>query len=267
MKSWLKPSLILLCLLLTACSFTPSPPAPPPTNLRVGVTAGPHTEILYAVREAAETQGFTFDIAEIGDYDSPNQLLDKGQLEVNSFQNHLYLQRVIYDRNYDFVPIAQTIYFPMGIYSKQQRALTDLPLKCSISLPQEPMARDRAIDLLIQSGLPLPKDLIPWQSEATLTVGRRTFELRFRDSLTLPDSLEDSDLVVIHAPVAVAKGLTPSKDALTLESPITAYTHVLVVRRDRSQDPALQQLIAAYHSDFVKSYILRRFGGSVLPAW
>lgn len=261
-------TLLLLSFLLGACGPLPVQSLDQPQHpLKVGVSAGPHTEILYAVREAALMQGLSFEIVEFGDYEKPNLQLQNGEIDANSFQNRHFFERAAYDRNFDFVAIGQTIYFPMGIYSARYATLTALPSPCNISLPQEPMARDRAINLLRQAGFPLPKDSIPWQDDVSVIVQDRVYHLHFHDSLALPDQLGTSDLVVIHAPIAITKGLAPQRDSLYLEPANTSYTHLLVVRRDRQHDPALQRLLQAYHSDFVKSFILRRFEGAVLPAW
>ena len=54
-------------------------------TVRVGVTAGPHAEILEVVKKVAAGHGFDIKVVEFTDYVIPNQALALGDLEANSF--------------------------------------------------------------------------------------------------------------------------------------------------------------------------------------
>ena len=57
-----------------------------PTTLKVGVTAGPHAEIMEQVKKQAAAQGLDIQVVEFSDYVQPNAALASGDLQANSYQ-------------------------------------------------------------------------------------------------------------------------------------------------------------------------------------
>ena len=73
-------------LLAAALAGAPSAGAQEPSTIRVGVTAGPHAEVLDAVKKVAAERGLNIKVVEFTDYVFPNQALANKDLEANSFQ-------------------------------------------------------------------------------------------------------------------------------------------------------------------------------------
>lgn len=59
----------------------------------VGVTAGPHAEIMEVVKRIAEKQGMKIRIVEFNDFVQPNAALVAGDLDINSFQHKPYMDQ------------------------------------------------------------------------------------------------------------------------------------------------------------------------------
>jgi len=55
--------------------------------IKIGVTPGPHAQILEAVKPIAAKRGLDIQLIEFSDYVVPNAALDAGELQANSFQN------------------------------------------------------------------------------------------------------------------------------------------------------------------------------------
>ncbi|GLS28731.1 NLPA lipoprotein [Mesorhizobium albiziae] len=68
-------------------------------TIKIGATPGPHAQILEKVKEIAKTKGLDIEILEFSDYVVPNQALNDGELQANSFQHKPYLDNQIADRN------------------------------------------------------------------------------------------------------------------------------------------------------------------------
>ena len=49
----------------------------------------------------------------------PNVALAEKEIDINSFQTEPFLDHMIKDRNLDLVKVADTVTFPMGIYSSK----------------------------------------------------------------------------------------------------------------------------------------------------
>src|SRR5690242_21525949 len=98
-------------------------PAAAAETLKVGVTAGPHAEIMEVVKKVAAAQeGLDLRIVEFSDYIQPNAALAIGDLDLNSYQHQPFLDQQVKDRGYKIVSVAKTVVFPMGIYSKKVKS-------------------------------------------------------------------------------------------------------------------------------------------------
>ena len=76
-----------------------------------------------------------------------------GDLDLNSYQHQPYLDNANADRGYKLVSIAKTVIFPIGIYSKTIKSLSELKEGARIALPNDPTNGGRALLLLQANGL------------------------------------------------------------------------------------------------------------------
>ena len=95
-------------------------------SIKIGVTPGPHAEIMEKVKALAAPKGLDIEILEFSDYVVPNQALADGDLDANSFQHQPYLDNQVADRKFDLVSVGTTITTPMGVYSKKVKSLDEL---------------------------------------------------------------------------------------------------------------------------------------------
>jgi len=122
-------------------------------TIRVGVTPGPHAQIMENIAERAASQGLTIKVMEFSDYVLPNAALAQGDLDANSFQHQPYLDNQIKDRGYPLVSVAKTVIFPMGLYSKKVKSLSEVSDGATIGIPNDPTNGGRALLLLQKVGL------------------------------------------------------------------------------------------------------------------
>lgn len=121
--------------------------------IKIGVTAGPHAQIMEAVKKVVEKDGVKLQIVEFSDYVQPNAALAAGDLDANSYQHLPYLEAQIKDRGYKFTSVGYTITFPMGIYSKKIKSLKDLKDGARFGVPNDPTNGGRGLLLLQSQGL------------------------------------------------------------------------------------------------------------------
>src|SRR5437899_12229599 len=93
--------------------------------IKIGVTPGPHAQILEAVKPIAAKKGLDIQLIEFSDYVVPNAALDAGELQPNSFQNQPYLDNQKADSGYKIESVGLTGNFPVGAYSKTHKAWSD----------------------------------------------------------------------------------------------------------------------------------------------
>lgn len=277
MKSCKKIFSLLLCLtfiamLAAGCGqSTPAKPAAAPNAdkpLKVGVTAGPHAQILEAVKKVAEKDGLKIQIVEFNDYIQPNVALNQGDIDINSFQHLPYLENIVKDRKYDIVLLAKTITFPMGIYSKKLKTVKDLPYGATIAIPNDPTNGGRALALFEQAGLIKLKPGLGHKATVVDIVDNpKKLKIKELDAAQIPRSLDDLDLAAINTNYAMPAGLVPGKDSLVLEDPNSPYANILAVRGKDKDNPLYQKFVKAYHSDEVKKFVQDEFKGSIVVAW
>jgi len=236
--------------------------------LKVGVTAGPHAEIMWVVKGVAEKNGLNIEIVEYPDYVQPNVALTQGSIDANSFQPLHYLEATVLDRRFDIAPVARTVLFPMGIYSGKAKTFADVTPGALVAIPDDPANIGRALLLLEKLGLVgFRPGAGPQPSIADIVDNPQNLVLREFDAAQIPRLLNEADLAAINSSYASAAGLIPGRDALAIEGADSPYVNVIVVRSQDKDLPAVKKLIEAYQSEEVKRFIAERYGGAVLPAW
>jgi len=238
------------------------------TSIKVGVTAGPHAQVLEAVKKAAAKEGLTIQIIEFSDYVQPNAALASGDLDANSYQHKPYLDQQIKDRGYKFAVVGQSINLPIGIYSKKIKHLEDLQSGARFGIPNDPTNGGRVLLLLQEKGLIKLKPGTGLGA-TPLDVAENPKKLRFveLDAAQLPRSLDDLDVAAVNTNFAMSAGLNPSRDAIALEGAKSPYINILVVREADKDQPWVAKFVQAYHSPEVRAFIEQQFKGAILPAW
>lgn len=236
--------------------------------LKIGVTPGPHGQILEKVKPLAAKEGLDLTVLEFSDYVIPNQALSQGDLNANSFQHQPYLDNQVKDRGYELVSVAKTVIFPMGVYSKKVKSLDELPDGAKVSIPNDPTNGGRALLLLQAKGLLKVKESAGLKaSPLDISENPKKLQILELDAAQLPRSLDDVTVAVINTNFAMESGLDPNKDAIAREASESPYANVIAVRKVDQDKPWVATLVKVYQSDEVKQFILDRFKGAVVPAW
>lgn len=243
------------------------------STITVGVTPGPHAQILDEVARVAAKHHVTIKVVEISDYAVPNQALDAGDLQANSFQNQPYLDDQIRNRGYKLTAIGKTILLPMGMYSKKVKHVADLHDGATIGIPNDPTNGARALKLLQSAKLIRLKSDGYTVGVADIADNPHHLVIRELNAAQLPRSLDDLDAGCINGNYAATAGLAPNRDAIVAEGGgvgealRSPYSNILVVRTADANKPWAKQLVGFYHSSDIRGFILRHFGGTIFPAF
>ncbi|MGV2288980.1 MetQ/NlpA family ABC transporter substrate-binding protein [Trinickia sp. YCB016] len=237
-------------------------------TIKVGVTGGPHAQVMEVVKQVAAKNGLNIKIVEFADYVQPNAALASGDLDANSYQHDPYLQAQVKDRGYKIIRVADTVTFPMGIYSKKIKSLGDLKTGARIAVPNDPTNGGRALLLLQKQGiLKLRANVGLKATPLDIVENPKKLKIVELDAAQIPRSLDDVDAAAINTNYAMEAGLKPKQDAIAIEDPKGPYVNILAIREADKNKPWVAKLIAAYHSPEVKQYIEAKYGGAVVAAW
>ena len=260
---------LLAVLTLTLVAGCGSDTAAPQSKvIKVGVTAGPHAELMDEVKKLAEKQGLKIEVVEFNDYIQPNVALNQGDIDVNSFQHEPYLNNIVKDRGFDIVSIGKTVIFPMGVYSKKVKDLAQLNDGGTVIIPNDPTNGGRALLLLEQKGIiKLKAGAGLTASAADIAENPKHLVFKELDAAQIPRSLDDVDAAAINTNYAVTAGLNPVKDAIALEGGDSPYSNIIAVRGKDKDNADYQKLVKIYQSAEIKAFIQEHFKGSVVAGW
>ncbi len=237
-------------------------------DIKVGVTAGEHAQIMEKVAEIAAKKGLNIEIIEFSDYVVPNQALSDGDLNANSFQHQPYLDNQIADRGFDIVSVGTTITTPMGVYSKKVKSLDELADGATVAIPNDPTNGGRALLVLASKGLIKVDESKGLKvGPADVTENPKNIEFAELDAAQLPRSLDDVDAAVINTNYALEAGLHPKKDAIAIEGEKSPYANVIAVRSADKDASWVKTLVESYHDDSIKAFINEEFKGALIPSF
>jgi D-methionine transport system substrate-binding protein len=236
--------------------------------IKVGATAGPHSQILEQVKKVAERDGLKIQIVEFTDYIQPNAALATGDLDANSYQHKPFLDQQVKDRGYKITAVGYTVNFPIGIYSKKVKSLKDLKEGARFGLPNDPTNGGRVLLVLQDQGLIKLKPGAGLKA-TPLDVVENPKKLKFveLEAAQLPRSLDDLDASGVNTNYAIPAGLHPGKDAIAQESAKSPYVNLIAVRDQDKDKPWVAKLVKAYQSDEVRKFVQTEFKGAVIPGF
>lgn len=240
----------------------------PNKEITVGVTAGPHAQVMDFVAKEAAKQGLKVKVVEFNDYIQPNIALEQKELTANSYQHQPFLDNMVKERGLHLTSIGKTILLPMGLYSNKYKDLTKVPEGASVAIPNDPTNGGRALLLLQQAGLLKLKDGgSPKSTVNDIVDNPKKLQIKELEAAQIARSLNDVDIACVNTNYALASGLNPLKDAVIVESKDSPYANVFVVRDADKDDPTIKKLLSIYQSPETKKFIEDTFKGSIIPAF
>ena len=265
-------------LTLSACSNSDSgsdasadPSAAGLTKIVVGASPVPHANILNFVSEnLAADAGIELEVKEYNDYVLPNEDLQAGDINANFFQHVPYFDEQVAAKGFTFDRGEGVHIEPYGIYSNKIKDLKDLPDGAKVAVTNDPSNQARALELLVAHDIITLKDI---ENPTIYDVDKNPKNVQFveAEAPAVPKLLPDVDIAIINGNFALDNGLTPSKDALVLESgESNPYSNILAwnTKEDADKLAAVKKLDELLHSSEVAEYIRKTWpDGEVIPAF
>lgn len=256
---------LLAALSLTALTFGGAASA---ETIRIGVTPGPHAEIVEALVPVARAKGLDVKVIESSDGVMINTATNDGELEANAFQHVPYLEGQVKERGLKLVSVAKTVLLPMAAYSKRFPKADALPSGAVVAIPNDPTNAGRALKLLEVGGLLKLKPGLGFNTTILdITENPKKLRIRELEAAQIPRSLEDVDLAVINTNYAIRAGLNPIKDSLLREGDLSEYFCLVAVRQADLDKPWVKTLAEAYRSPEVKAFVEAKYQGNILAGW
>lgn len=232
-------------------------------TIKVGALPVPAGDLLKWIDEnLAEEAGLDIEYVEFTDYNTPNPALSDGSTDANLFQNSTFLETYNEQAGGDLVSVGE-IYLPAAaFYSESLESVGDLGEGDSVAIPNDPTNEGRALGLLAAEGV------IEIEDGATNLDGiiDNPLNLQFTEveNASLALALPDNDAVFVTASFALPAGLTEDQ-AILIEGTDSTYYNVLATRPDLEDDPRIAALTELLTDQRTKDFILKTWGGLIVP--
>ncbi len=242
------------------------------TKIVVGASPVPHAQILEFVKEnLAADAGLEIEIKDYQDYVQPNVALQDKAIDANFFQHIPYFDTEVADKGYTFDRGEGVHIEPYGIYSDTITSLDDLPDGAVVGVVNDPSNQGRALKLLAANDLITLDDSVENPTIFDIKDNPKNLTFKEAEAPVVPSLLPSVDIAIINGNYALESGLTPSKDAIYLESGVdNPYSNILAWNSEADADTiaAVKKLDELLHSDEVRQYIEETWAdGAVQPSF
>ncbi|ALC89463.1 methionine ABC transporter substrate-binding protein [Bacillus sp. FJAT-18017] len=277
MKKWFGLLLTLaLTLALAACGSSDdnasggSDSKKEKKELVVGASNVPHAEILEQAKPLLEEKGIELEIETFTDYVLPNKSLDSGDLDANYFQHIPYFESQIAENGYEFANAGGIHIEPIGVYSKKYKSLEELPEGAHIIVSSSVADHGRILTMLEAKGLIKLKEGIDKTTATAKDIVENPKNLDFDaqyEAALLPQIYNngEGDAVLINSNYALDAGLNPVKDSIAIEESDSPYVNIIAVNKGDENKEEIKALVEVLRSKEIQDWILKEYGGSVVP--
>ncbi|KMY55209.1 methionine ABC transporter substrate-binding protein [Bacillus sp. FJAT-27231] len=236
----------------------------------VGASNVPHAVILEEAKPLLEKKGYTLKVETFQDYILPNKSLEEGDLDANYFQHIPYLESQKKEHGYDFVNAGGIHIEPIGVYSKKYKSLEELPKGATILMSSSVADHGRILTMLEKEGLIKLKDGVKKEEATIEDIAENKKDLKFDynyEAAFLPQAYNngEGDAVLINSNYAIDAGLNPLKDSIAIEDKDSPYVNVIAVRKGDENKEKIKALVEVLHSKEIQDFILKEWGGAVVP--
>ena len=238
--------------------------------VKIGVV-GDDQRLWEKAKENAEKDGVTLDIVVFNDYNTPNDALANGDIDLNAFQHKAFLDDYNEAKNQNLVPIGMTYLSPIGVYSNKIKDLKELTDGAKIAIPNDATNGGRALIVLEQAGVITLKDdagLTPTVKD--IKDNPKNVQIDELDAAQVARSLPDVDAAVINGNMAVDSGLDPREDPIFVEEmgeSIAPYINYVVAREEDKDNELYKKVVSYYQQDNVDELLQELYKGSQYAAW
>jgi D-methionine transport system substrate-binding protein len=239
-----------------------------PNPVRVGIESGEDEDLWALVVQEAKKRGLNVKVVTFNDYTQPNEALEHGELDANSFQHKPYLDNQIKTRGYHITIAGYTAIWPIGLYSHKHRSVADLPSGAKIGVPNDPSNEGRALVLLEDVGLiKLGEGAGITATQADIVSNPKNIQVRELDAGIVGRSIDDVDAAVVNTDWAAKSKLTKKDRIATEPTKDNPYRNFIAVKTGEQGDPWVRTLVASYENDDIKAALQKVYHGTAVPGW
>jgi D-methionine transport system substrate-binding protein len=236
--------------------------------IKVGIISGEDEDVWRVVTKEAEKKGLKIETVVFNDYTQPNEALERGEIDANAFQHQPYLDNQVKQNGYHIVSVGYTGVWPIGLYSKKYKSVSEIPEGAVVGVPNDPSNEGRALRVLQNEGvLKLKEGTGILATTADIVANPKKVEIKELDAGVIGRAIEDLDAAVVNTDWALKSGLTP--DNRIAQEPVAAnpYRNFIAVKQGSENEAWVKTLVSSYQNDVVKAEFDRVYKGTGISAY
>ena len=237
------------------------------TTVKIGVVGSVYDELWAPAKEALAEDGINLEIVQFSDYNTPNNALNSGEIDLNAFQHQIFLQSDVEANGYEVETIGYTFIIPLNVYSNKVTSIEEIGDGDTIAIPNDVTNGGRAIKVLEAAGLITLKEDAQFSPTLddieTYNVDITIQELQAN---TIPSVLDDVTAAVVNGNYALDFGLK-TEEAIFQDTSVNEqeYWNIIVARsadlEDAEKVETYQKVIDAFQSEATQQVFDDSFGG------
>ena len=240
-------------------------------TVKIGFVGESDRVIWKPVQEKLSKEGINIELVSLADY-IPNQALNEGDIDLNAFQHHAYLNDEVSNKGYDLVAIADTYISAMNIYSQKISNVSEVKRGDKVAIPNNPSNKGRALKVLQAAGLIKLKDNAPDNPEISdIAENHLNLDIVEVEAASIYSFLPDVACAVINCNFALDFGLNPGKDFIFQDNPRiydnNMYVNLIAARTEDKDNEIYKKIVDAYHSPEVERVYAEEFKGAYIAVW
>ena len=203
-----------------------------------------------------------------------NEVLAKGDVDLNAFQHYAYFEKNKADLGLDLVSLGDMYILRLDIYSKKYKSLDELPNGAKIAVPNDAVNIGRSIKVFEEAGLITLKEGTGNTPEvADIASNPKNIQLVEIEHSQIVRSLDDVDAAIVFVKDAVDAKLDPSKDPIYVnkidptDDNLKQYINLIAARAEDKDNETYKKVVKAFNSEEVAQAIFEQFKHGAIPAW
>jgi D-methionine transport system substrate-binding protein len=240
-------------------------------TVKLGVMGGSDEQIWDPIVEEFKEKGVDIEYVFFSDYTQPNAALDNGEIDLNAFQTHKYMNQEIETFGYDIIDIGDTLLTSLNLYSTKISDVSELQEGDKIAIPSDAVSFGRGLNVLQAAGLITLKEGVDEPEESDIVENPLNLELVVVDASQTASLLPDVAAAIINGAFSLDAGLSPSKDAIFHDDPAiyndNSYVNVIAARTEDKDNELYKEIVAAYQTDRTAEIFENEFDGLYVPGW
>lgn len=140
--------IIILLVLLLSCGSNNSNNQYIKKDIKIGYIGEFDIDVWESMYTDFRNKNIILNLNPFSDYSMLNEALDKGDIDLNTFQHYLYFVNETNKNDYNFTIIDKTYIAAMDIYSQKLTNINQMPTKSKIAVPDDNINLSRALKIL-----------------------------------------------------------------------------------------------------------------------